>query len=159
MPSKLPRIAVSLPPHVYETIKRMSELGGEPMSRIIADLITATAEPLMRTVALLEAAAEAPKQVRDGLRQTVADMERELYGVAGHTIGQMDWLINEMGKGNKGAGAGAGPAGAGRAPAAAPVQAPKKAKANPHVVTRGSGITPARKIKGLAKPGKGAKRG
>jgi len=154
MPSKLPRIAVSLPPHVYETIKRLSELGGEPMSRIIADLIAATAEPLIRTVALLEAAAEAPKQVKEGLRNTVASMERELYGVMGHTVGQMDWLINEMGKG----GAQAEGRAIARGSASAPL-AVKKPKANPHVVTRGSGITTGNKIKDLQKGKKGAKRG
>ena len=160
MPAKIskPRIAIYLPPHVYETIKRLSELNGEPMSRIVAELVEAVAEPLMRTVALLEAAASAPQQIRDGLRGTVETMERELYGVAGYTIGQMDWLINEMGKGVPGAD-GAGAARAAHVPSEPGARVSKKAKPNPHTVIRGSGLDKPLKSKGTGGSEKRAKKG
>lgn len=147
MPTAKPRIAITLPPHTYEVIRRLAELNGQPMSRIVSELVEAVAEPLMRTVAFLEAAAAAPKEVKDGLRGTVEAMERELYGAAGYSLGQMDWLMQEMQKGGGGRG---GSASAHPSPGAVP---------NPPTVTRGSGITDAKKIKGLAKGGKSGKKG
>jgi len=101
------------------------------MSRIISDLVASTAEPLRRTVALMEAAREAPEEVKAGLRATVASMERELYGVLGYTCGQIDWLTSEMG----GAVA-TRPAELGRSPAP---PGGSGAPAGPRIVTRGSG--------------------
>jgi len=158
MPTTKPRIAITLPPHTYEVIRRLSELNGDPMSRIVAELVEAVAEPLMRTVALLEAAAAAPKQVRDGLRGTVQAMERELYGAAGYTLGQMDWLINEMGKTPAGGDErqGASPA---SAPAEGGVSVKARAKSNPHTVIRGSGQAKPLKSKETGVSGKRAKNG
>ena len=132
MPAKVPkpRIAIYLKPHVYETIKRLSELNGGSMSRIVAELVEAVADPLMRTVALLEAAASAPKEIKDGLRGTVEAIERELYGTVGYSTSQIDWLTEQFGK--KGGGEKAG------ARAAA---SPPPAPSNPHYVIRGSGST------------------
>lgn len=98
MATNKPRITISLDPHVYATLKRMSELGGQPMATIVSELLGTVHEPLMRTVAFLEAAAEAPKQVRDGLRQTFESVERDLYSMAGHTVDQIDWLTQQLGK-------------------------------------------------------------
>lgn len=156
MPAKIPkpRIAIYLPPHVYETIKRLSELNGEPMSRIVAELVEAVSEPLIRTVALLEAAASAPQQIKDGLRGTVQQMERDLYGAAGYSIGQMDWLINEMGKGH--AGVVAEPATTRNGGA---LSGSRLAKSNPQHVIRGSALDKPLKTKETGVQKKRAKKG
>lgn len=138
MATTKPRITISLNPHVYATIKRMSELGGQPMASIISEMLDSVHEPLMRTVALLDAAAQAPQQVKDGLRGSFEAVERDLYGVVGYSIGQVDWLINEMGKG----GAQAEGRAIARGSASAPAGAKKRVKAKgstPVPVTRGSG--------------------
>lgn len=96
MSTDKPRITISLDPHVYATIKRMSQLGAQPMSSIISEMLGTVHEPLMRTVAFLEAAAEAPQQVRDGLRKSFEAVERDLYAAAGHTVSQMDWLTQQL---------------------------------------------------------------
>lgn len=96
MPTTKPRIAVTLEPNDYEVVQRLSELTGDPKSRIIAELMQAVIEPLRRTVALLEAAQSAPIEIKQGLRNTVETMERELYQVAGHSLEQMDWLIDTL---------------------------------------------------------------
>ena len=165
MATDKPRITITLNPHVYATLKRMSELGKQPMSTIISELLDAVHEPFMRTVALLDAASQAPKQVKDGLRQSFETVERELYGVVGYSVAQMDWLTEQLGKAP--AGDDVRPAQAGRAASAAAASASNSSsqtkgrsrKVNPHVVTRGSGIPPAKKIKDLAKPKKGARNG
>lgn len=179
MATDKPRITITLNPHVYATLKRMSEFGGQPMSSIISELLDSVHEPLMRTVAFLDAAAQAPKQVKDGLRQSFETVERELYGAVGYTVAQVDWLTEQLGKRGDGAAhsvagtqggattgaqsrAGGGDAGDEDDSFEAYNNARMtraSGKANPHVVTRGSGITHGNKIKGLQKGKKGAKRG
>ena len=154
MPTAKPRIAITLPPHTHEVIRRLSELNGEPMSRIVSELVEAVSDPLMRTVALLEAASAAPKEIKDGLRGTVQQMERDLYGAAGYTLGQMDWLINEMGKCDTGAATEPATARAGGA-----VFGRGRGEADPHNVIRGSGQRKSMKDKGSGISGKGAKKG
>lgn len=129
MATKKPRITISLDPNVYATIKRMSELGKQPMASIVSEMLDTVHEPLMRTVAFLEAASEAPKQVRDGLRKSFESVERELYGMAGHTVAQMDFLTQQMVDGSS---------------ATEPATAGAKhrpAAVNPHIVIRGSEST------------------
>lgn len=157
MATNKPRITISLNPHVYATLKRMSELGGQPMSSIVTELLDTVHEPLMRTVAFLEAAASAPQQVKDGLRQSFEAVERDLYGTVGYTMGQIDWLTQQIGKspvmdgvdeddaleeynnrrmkGNTGAATEPATARAGGASAGA------RAESNPRNVIRGSGST------------------
>lgn len=128
MATKRARFTISLNPHMYATLKRLSDLGGQPLSVIVSDILESVHEPFMRTVALMEAAANAPQQVKDGLRQTVENVERELYGTVGYTTSQIDWLTEQFGK--KGGGEKASERAAASPPPAHP---------NPHVVTRGSG--------------------
>lgn len=165
MATDKPRITITLNPHVYATLKRMSELGGQPMSTIISELLDSVHEPFMRTVALLDAASQAPNQVKDGLRQSFQAVEREMYGAVGYTVAQMDWLIEQLG--DPPSGDTVRPARAGRAVSPSVVnlasssgQTKRRArKVNPHVVTRGSGLAESNQINGLGKPKKGAKRG
>lgn len=128
MATKRARFTISLNPHMYATLKRLSELGGQPLSTIVSEILESVHEPFMRTVALMEAAASAPREVKDGLRQTVENVERELYGTIGYSTAQIDWLTEQFGK--KGGGEKAGACAAASPPPASP---------NPHVVTRGSG--------------------
>lgn len=131
-----PRITISLNPHVYATVKRMSQLGGQPMASIISELLESVHEPLMRTVAFLEAAADAPQQVRDGLRQSFEAVEKDLYGVAGYTVSQIDWLTDQMQSG--GVGHGGGDALAAHRPGSKLRSAGRES--TPVPVTRGSGM-------------------
>lgn len=139
MATDKPRITITLNPHVYATLKRMSELGGQPMSTIISELLDSVHEPFMRTVALLDAAAQAPKQVKDGLRQSFEVVEREMYGAIGYTVAQMDWLTDQLGKPSA-VDAAATPRGGGVASAAGGKSGAAR-KVNPRNVIRGSGST------------------
>jgi len=56
MTTRTPRIAVTLPPDVYDIITSLSDLQGVPRSRLIADIITQMAPPLSRLASILEAA-------------------------------------------------------------------------------------------------------
>lgn len=126
MPTIKPRIAVTLNPPVYETIACLAALQGRSRGSVVAELLEAVHPPLMRTVALLEAAREAPKAVHAGLLQTIQGLERDLNPQMADALGQMDWLLGEIRR--------AAAAGGGEAPAPA---APEGV--NPRVLTGGSG--------------------
>lgn len=113
MPTVKPRITTTLTANTFEVIARMAKLQGVSRGSVVAELLESVGPVLARTVALLEAASDAPKQVRDGLRATVENTHDELVEIGGDTIKQMDWLLGAF-------------------EGAAHVL-------NPHVVTRGSG--------------------
>nr|AAX51983.1 hypothetical protein [Pseudomonas sp. S-47] len=110
MPTLKPRVAVTLEPQTHAVIERLAVLQGRTRGAVIADLLDSVAPSLTRTVALLEAAAAAPDQVKQGLRKVVEDVHDELAQVAGDTTRQLDFLLGELGGGQE---------------------------ADPHVVTRG----------------------
>ena len=83
MPTSKPRIAITLDPRVYATIERLAQLQRKSRGAVVAELVTSIHEPLMRTVALLDAAAEAPEQVKAGLRGVIEGVESQLVGAAG----------------------------------------------------------------------------
>jgi len=95
MPTSKPRITITTKQPIYETISRMAALQGVSKSHVINELLEAVHPPLMRTIALLEAARDAPKAVQDGLRQSVDALEMELTGDLGKSLAQVDWLIGK----------------------------------------------------------------
>ena len=74
----------------------MATLQGVSKSHVINELLESVHPPLMRTVALLEAARDAPQQVQDGLRNTLDAMELELVGDLGRNLTQLDFLVGKM---------------------------------------------------------------
>ena len=113
MPTAKPRIAVTLEQSTFEVIARMAALQGVSRGSVVADLLDSVAPVLARTVALLEAAAAAPKQVQDGLREVVESAHEDFMVIAGDATNQLDMLFDAF----------------------------SKSGVDPHVVTRGSGIT------------------
>ncbi|WP_287815312.1 hypothetical protein [Pseudomonas sp.] len=129
MPTIKPRVAVTLEPHTHEVIERLAQLQGRTRGSVIADLLESVAPALTRTVALLEAAAAAPDDIKRGLRTVVEQVHGDLVEAAGASIVQLDMLLD-------------GTADAG---------------VDPHVVTRGSGMGTTRGSaakKNPANPGK-----
>lgn len=96
MATKAPRLQISLSPHVYETIRRFAELQGCSMSAVVRGLIEGVHPPLMRTVALLEAARDAPGEVVMGLLGVAEGIEREMVSAAGSGLAQLDWLMGKV---------------------------------------------------------------
>lgn len=127
MPTIKPRVQVTLEPSTHEVIERLAALQGCSRGAVIADLIDSVAPALGRTVALLEAAREAPAQVRQGLIDVVQGLHGELVEVAGEVSREFQLCLDRLGD-----------------PAfeiVAPLDGKKGAAGalNPHVVTRGSG--------------------
>lgn len=117
MPTLKPRIAVTLDQHTFDVIARMAVLQGCSRGSIVSDLLESVSPVLGRTVALLEAAANAPREIQEGLREVVETAHDDLVVISGDATKQLNLLLSALSS-----------AGA-------------QAEANPHVVTRGSGIT------------------
>lgn len=99
--TKKPRITVTLDPNVHETIRRYALMlrwagdGSASMSSVIGDLLNEIHGPLMRTVALLEAAQEAPKKVQMEMASSIALGLEGLQDVSGGTLKQLDFVLRQ----------------------------------------------------------------
>jgi len=134
MPTTKPRIAVTLNRRVYETIERLAALQGKSRGAVVAELLDSIHEPLMRTVALLDAAAQAPEEVKRGLRGVIEGVEAQLVGAAGGGLAQLDWLRARVSGGARAPRSGASVA----SPRVGAVGRAKRGP-TPVPVTRGSG--------------------
>lgn len=92
MPSKKPRIAITCDPYVYETIDRFASLQSRSKGAVVHDLLEAIHPPLMRTVVLLEAARDAPEEVKAELANSMLDLERDITKNLDTGLEQLDWL-------------------------------------------------------------------
>lgn len=118
MPTLKPRVQVTLEPETHAVIERLAQLQGRTRGAIIAELLDSIAPTLTRTVALLEAAMAAPDDIKRGLRAVVEGVHQDLVEVSGDASAQLDMLLDRLSDPGSADGA------------------------DPHVVTRGSGISP-----------------
>lgn len=97
MPTLKPRVQVTLEPATHEVIERFAALQKRTRGAVIAELLDSIAPPLARTVALLEAAQEAPKTVKDRLRSVADDLHGELVSLTGQAqgaLGQLNSIVD-----------------------------------------------------------------
>lgn len=100
MPTLKPRVQVTLEPSTHDVIERFARLQNRTRGSIISELLDSIAPPLARTVALLEAAQEAPKSVKKGLRSVVDGLHGELLAVTGEAnvaFERLDALMSDDG--------------------------------------------------------------
>jgi hypothetical protein len=67
MPTKLPRVIVTLPVELHAAVVRAASAAGVSKSALIADLLEPSAPVLHRMADVLEAAASAPEEARRGM--------------------------------------------------------------------------------------------
>jgi len=96
MPTLKPRVNVTLEPQTYVVIERLAAIQGRSRGSVISDLLDSIAPVMAKTVSLLEAAALAPQQVKDGLRSVVEGVHADLVQVSGDNVLQMDMLIGQL---------------------------------------------------------------
>lgn len=145
MPTLKPRIAVTLEPSTYEVIERLAVLQKRSRGAVVADLLESVSPALSRTVALLEAAQEAPERVKEGLIAVVKGLHQDLIEATGEANREVQLCLDTLGS-----------------PAFQPttsgsVQSEKEGVrqgVNPHVVTRGSGQGKTRGSASSKKPAK-----
>jgi len=101
MPTVKPRITITFPPNLKATLSRFAELQGVSFGAVVVDFLESIHEPLMRTLAIIDAARDAPEEVKRGLRQAFDDVERDVVKSAGSGIAQMDWLLSRLREGSE----------------------------------------------------------
>ena len=131
MPTVKPRVQVTLEPEVHEVIARFARLQNRTRGAVIAELLNEVTPALGRTIALLEAAQEAPNQVKAGLRAAVEGLQQEMVNASGEATRQFQLIMSKI-ESSGGSGA----------------------DVDPHVVTRGSGSGETRGSATLEKPSK-----
>lgn len=78
MATSKPRITVTLEPRTYEIVSRLAKANGQSMSRVITDFLLVAEGQMERAVVILEAAAGASDQAREGVRRTLQRAESAL---------------------------------------------------------------------------------
>lgn len=134
MSTTKPRITVTLEPHAYEVLSRLSAVGGDSMSSLVAQFVDVSLPSLERLVVVLERAKAAPEEARAGLAAAVERAERTLLPALMQAQDMGDLFLSDIEHGSTRK---ATPAPAQRVRAAAPAPAPRRK--DPRLVTRGSG--------------------
>ena len=119
MPTAKPRVQVTLEPEVHDVIERFARLQNRTRGAVIAELLNEIAPAIGRTIALLEAAQEAPNQVKAGLRAVAEGLQNEMVNATGEANRQFQLLMHKIETG-----------------------VDLEPASDPHVVTRGSGTQP-----------------
>lgn len=96
MPATSPRFSITLDPHDYQTIKRLADLQGVPMSRIIREFIHEVGPVLSRLTDTLEIAKKAEKSATIKLRNSFDEAEKELKPLADMILNQFDLFTEEF---------------------------------------------------------------
>jgi len=119
MPTVKPRVQVTLEPETHEVIERFARLQNRTRGAVIAELLNEIAPAIGRTISLLEAAQEAPNQVKAGLRAVAEGLQQEMVSASGEANRQFQLLMHKIETG-----------------------VDLEPASDPHVVTRGSGTQP-----------------
>jgi hypothetical protein len=152
MPSVKPRLALTLPEHRYELLRRLAALQGVSMASVVTELLEECYPVLERVAVALEAAKSASESVKSGLRDSCDKAIEELEPYRDQFMDQFDLFMDgitsqartatEIATPPQGGGASAGDGRAGGV-------------VNPRVVTRGSGTStplPLNQVKKARKP-------
>lgn len=97
MSANTTRVQVSLKPHEYQLLRRLSDLQGRSMSAIVAE-IWETVHPVMERVAVvLDAAKKAQLESTSGLRKSAERAEQEIVPLLAQAIDQFDIFLADAG--------------------------------------------------------------
>lgn len=94
--TKKPRITVTLEPHAYEVLSRLSAAGGESMSQLVSGFLEIGIPSLERVVLLLEQAKAATGQTREGLKEALARAEGALLPAVAEAVLQNDLFLEDI---------------------------------------------------------------
>lgn len=96
MPATSPRISITLDVEDHETLKRLAELQGVPMSRIIREFVRETGPILKQLADTLEAAQKAEANAAIRFREAAERAEEDLRPLADMIRNQFDLFADEI---------------------------------------------------------------
>lgn len=95
MPTTKPRITITLTDRQHALLQAMAGFQGSSMSSIVVGLLD-TAVPVMeRIVTVMRAAASAPQEMLDGLKESMERAEATVLDQMQEHIGQLDIFVQE----------------------------------------------------------------
>lgn len=156
MPTKNPRIAITLPPYRYDLLKRMAALQGMTMAAVVTDVLEELYPVLERVCVALEMAKQAQESSKQGLRDSVDRALGELMPMLTASQAQLDMFLGTVETAAKAAASGVA-AQAARPDGAATVSGAPAL--NPRVVTRGSGFSEPLSKRPSTTPSKAGRKG
>lgn len=92
MATKKPRVQVTLTTAQHELLLRLAKLQGRSMSSVIAELFEQVHPVLERVAVVLQAAVRAQESMKQGLRESTEQAERDLRPHLAAAMGQLDLL-------------------------------------------------------------------
>lgn len=98
MPTKNPRINITVKPERYELLKRLASHQGTTMSGLVSETMEMMYPVMERVCVVLEAAKMAQESSKDGLRKTIAKAEAELLPMLYEAVGQFDMFVDDAAK-------------------------------------------------------------
>ena len=145
MATKNPRLAITVPAPRLKLLKRLARLQGCSPGKLINDMLQEFYPVLERVTVALEMAEKAQATTKEGIREAADKAIEHLEPMLSESMVQFDLFMKriETASGGPspiptGVSAYADPS-TGKILNSYPSQAPEKRKANPRVVTRGSG--------------------
>src|SRR5574343_1460497 len=96
MPSVKPRLALTLPEHRHDLLKRLAGLQGVSMASVVTELLEECYPVLERVVVALEAAKSASESAKEGLRASCDKAIEELEPYRAIVTSQFDLFMDEI---------------------------------------------------------------
>lgn len=98
MPTKNPRINLTVTPERYELLKRLAGFQGTSMSGLVSETMEMMYPVMERVCVVLEAAHRAQETSKEGLRDSIAKAEAELLPMLYEAVGQFDLFVDDAAK-------------------------------------------------------------
>ena len=92
MPTKNPRLTITLKPALADQLRRLSALTGNSQSALISELLDGSGPVFDRMISILEAAKQATATMRGKIAADLDTAQTQLEGVLGFAIGTLDDL-------------------------------------------------------------------
>lgn len=90
MPTKNPRLTITMTPALSAQLRRLSELTGNSQGSLIAELLETSGPVFERLINLLEAAKEAKHEMQDSFRADLAAAQTKVEAQLGLSLETLD---------------------------------------------------------------------
>jgi len=95
MPTKNPRINLTVTPERYELLKRLAGYQGTTMAGLVGETMDMMYPVMERVCVVLEAAKMAQQTSKEGFRESIAKAEAEMLPLMYQAVDQFDMFVDE----------------------------------------------------------------
>jgi len=96
MPTQKPRLAITLPAELYDTIRRFAAYERQPMAKVITGLLIEIGPMLQSTVAALDQVQKSKGAPAAALATAITRMQGTVEQLASKASGQLDFLHRDV---------------------------------------------------------------